>query len=121
MMASAINAIVGLVAFLHFYFLVLEMFFWTKPRGLRIFGNTLEKAKDSAVLAANQGLYNGFLGVGLIWSLIQPNPNFAFQTKVFFLSCVVIAGIYGAYSVSKRILFIQAAPAAIALILLAIS
>ena len=112
------NVLVALVAALHVYFLVLEMFLWTKPLGLKTFRNSLEKAQESAVLAANQGLYNGFLAAGLIWGLAQPVPGFAFQIKVFFLLCVIIAGVYGAATVSQRILFVQAAPAALALILL---
>ncbi len=112
------NILVALVAVLHVYFLVLEMFLWTKPLGLKTFQNTQEKANDSAVLAANQGLYNGFLAAGLFWGLLHSAPAFAFQIKAFFLLCVIIAGIYGAISVSKRILFVQAAPAALALILL---
>jgi putative membrane protein len=112
------NLLVALVAALHVYFLVLEMFLWTKPLGLKTFRNTPEKAQDSAVLAANQGLYNGFLAAGLIWGLVQAVPAFAFQTKVFFLLCVIIAGVYGAATVSRRILVVQAAPAALALILL---
>ena len=112
------NAGVALVAALHVYFLVLEMFLWTKPPGLKAFGLTAEKAADSAVLAANQGLYNGFLAAGLIWGLVQPAPAFAFQIKVFFLLCVIIAGVYGAISVSRKIIYVQAAPAALALILL---
>jgi putative membrane protein len=112
------NILVALVAVLHIYFLILEMFLWTKPLGLKTFRNSPEKAADSAVLAANQGLYNGFLAAGLIWGLIQSVPAFAFQIKVFFLLCVIIAGIYGAATVSRRILLVQAAPAAIALILL---
>ena len=112
------NLMVALVAALHGYFLVLEMFLWTRPLGLKTFRNTPEKAADSAVLAANQGLYNGFLAAGLIWGLVHAVPAFAFQIKTFFLLCVVVAGIYGAATVSRRILFVQAAPAAIALILL---
>jgi putative membrane protein len=112
------NLMVALVAALHGYFLVLEMFLWTKPLGLKTFRNSPEKAADSAVLAANQGLYNGFLAAGLIWGLVHAVPAFAFQIKVFFLFCVIAAGIYGAATVSRRILFVQAAPAAIALILL---
>ena len=112
------NALVAIVAALHVYFLVLEMFLWTKPLGLKTFGNSLEKANDSAVLAANQGLYNGFLAAGLVWGLLAGVPGFAFEIKVFFLLCVIAAGIYGAATVSRRILFVQAAPAAIALILL---
>jgi putative membrane protein len=112
------NLLVALVAALHVYFLVLEMFLWTKPLGLKTFRNSLEKAKESAVLAANQGLYNGFLAAGLIWGLVENVPAFAFQIKMFFLLCVIVAGVYGAATVSRRILFVQAAPAAIALILL---
>ena len=115
------NILVALVAALHIYFLVLEMFLWTKPLGLKTFRNSPEKAADSAVLAANQGLYNGFLAVGLIWGLVQGNPGFALEIKVFFLVCVITAGIYGAATVSRRILWVQAAPAAIALILLLIA
>jgi putative membrane protein len=112
------NLLVALVAALHVYFLVLEMFLWTKPLGLKTFRNSLEKAKESAVLAANQGLYNGFLAAGLIWGLVQSAPAFAFQIKTFFLLCVIVAGVFGAATVSRRILLVQAAPAAIALILL---
>jgi putative membrane protein len=115
------NALVALVAALHLYFLVLEMFLWTKPAGMKAFGLTPEKAADSAVLAANQGLYNGFLAAGLVWGLVQGNPAFAFQIKLFFLACVVVAGVYGAVSVSRKILFVQAVPAAIALILLCLA
>jgi putative membrane protein len=112
------NILVALVAVLHLYFLVLEMFLWTKPLGLKTFRNSPEKAADSAVLAANQGLYNGFLAAGLVWGLLPGTPGFAFQIKMFFLLCVIIAGIYGAATVSRRILYVQAAPAAIALVLL---
>ena len=115
------NVLVALVALLHVYFLVLEMFLWTKPLGLKTFRQSLEKATDSAVLAANQGLYNGFLAAGLVWGLIESVPAFAFPIKIFFLSCVIIAGIYGAVTVSRRILFVQALPAAIALILLGLA
>jgi putative membrane protein len=112
------NMLVALVAALHVYFLILEMFFWTKPLGLKTFRNSLENATDSAVLAANQGLYNGFLAAGLVWGLLQGVAAFAFQIKIFFLICVIAAGIYGAATVSRRILYVQALPAAIALILL---
>jgi putative membrane protein len=115
------NALVALVAALHLYFLVLEMFLWTKPAGMKAFGLSPEKAADSAVLAANQGLYNGFLAAGLIWGLVHGSPAFAFQIKVFFLLCVIVAGVYGAISVSRKILFVQALPAAIALILLTLA
>jgi len=112
------NILVAVVAALHVYFLVLEMFLWTRPLGLKTFRNSPEKAAASAVLAANQGLYNGFLAAGLVWGLLHGNPAFAFQIKVFFLACVVVAGLYGAASVSRRILYVQAAPAALALVLL---
>jgi putative membrane protein len=117
-MNAIANLLVALVAVLHLYFLVLEMFLWTKPLGLKTFRNTPEKAADSAVLAANQGLYNGFLAAGLIWGLVHGTPAVAFQIKAFFLLCVIVAGVYGAVTVSRRILFVQAAPAALALILL---
>lgn len=109
------NILVALVAALHAYFLVLEMFLWTKPIGLKVFRNTPEKAELTKVLAANQGLYNGFLAAGLIWGLVHGNPAFAFQIKVFFLLCVIVAGAYGAATVSTRFLIVQALPAAIAL------
>jgi putative membrane protein len=115
------NVLVALVAILHVYFLFLEMFLWTNPIGLKTFGNSQERADAMAVLAANQGLYNGFLAAGLFWGLDQADPAFAFQIKTFFLICVTIAGAYGAYSVSRRILFVQAAPAALALICLWLS
>jgi putative membrane protein len=117
-MSLAANILVALVALLHIYFLVLEMFLWTKPQGLRTFSQSLEKAQASAVLAANQGLYNGFLAVGLIWGLVHSNAAFALQIKFFFLACVFVAGLYGAWSVSRRILYVQAAPAALAIVLL---
>jgi putative membrane protein len=115
------NLVVALVAALHLYFLVLEMFLWTRPLGLKTFRNSPEKAADTAVLAANQGLYNGFLAAGLLWGLVQDVPAFAFQIKTFFLLCVIVAGIFGAVTVSRRILVVQAMPAAIALILLWLS
>jgi len=106
------NVLVGLVAALHAYFLVLEMFLWTKPAGRGAFGLTKEFAEETKALGANQGLYNGFLAAGLVWGLID--DNFAF--KVFFLGCVAVAGLYGATTVSRKILFIQAVPAAIGLV-----
>ena len=115
------NALVALVAALHLYFLVLEMFLWTTPYGLKTFGNTPQKAQDTKVLAANQGLYNGFLAAGLIWGLLHAAPAFAWQIKMFFLLCVIVAGLYGAYSVSRKILFVQAVPALIALIVVALA
>jgi putative membrane protein len=112
------NLLVAIVAVLHLYFLVLEMFLWTKPLGLKTFNQSQQKADDSSVLAANQGLYNGFLAAGLIWGLLHPTPGVGFQIKVFFLLCVIAAGLYGGYSVSTRIILVQAAPAALALVLL---
>lgn len=112
------NILVALVAALHVFFLILEMFLWDKPLGLKVFRNTPEKAELTKVLAANQGLYNGFLAAGLIWGLAHGNPAFAFQVKAFFLLCVIVAGTYGAATVSTRILMVQAAPAVIALLAL---
>ncbi len=112
------NILVALVAALHAYFLILEMFLWDKPLGLKTFGNTPEKAEITKVLAANQGLYNGFLAAGLIWGLVHGNPAFSLQIKVFFLLCVIVAGAYGAATVSTRILMVQALPAAVALVAL---
>ena len=116
-MTTTTNALIGLVAALHVYFLVLEMFLWDTPYGRRVFGSTPEFAKASRVLAANQGLYNGFLAAGLIWSLLDPDSH-AFELKIFFLTCVVVAGIYGGLTVSRKILLVQALPAAVALVAL---
>ena len=110
------NILVGLVALLHVYFLVLEMFLWEKPAGLRAFKLTPEKAAMTRSLAANQGLYNGFLAAGLVWGLLAGHAGL--QLKIFFLGCIVVAGIYGAISVSRKIFYVQAAPAALALLLL---
>ncbi|MFL9503249.1 DUF1304 domain-containing protein [Rhodopseudomonas palustris] len=115
-MNAAATLLVALVAALHVFFLVLEMFLWTKPLGLKVFRNSPDKAAASAALAANQGLYNGFLAAGLIWSLLHPNAAVAQQLATFFLGCVIIAGLYGAWTVSRRILYVQAAPAVVALI-----
>jgi putative membrane protein len=115
-MTTAANILVGLVALLHAYFLVLEMFLWDKPRGMRVFRTTPEYAAASKTLAANQGLYNGFLAAGLIWGLFAGDP-----VKIFFLGCVIIAGAFGAATVNLRILWIQALPAAIALALVLIT
>ncbi len=106
------QAMVALVAALHLYFLVLEMFFWTKPLGRRVFRLTPEFAEASKTLAANQGLYNGFLSAGLVWGLLQGAAGV--PTQLFFLGCVVVAGVYGAATVGKKILFVQALPAALA-------
>lgn len=116
-MRTALSALVVLVALEHVWFLVLEMFLWTKPIGLRTFRNSLESARQTAVLAANQGLYNGFLAAGLAWGLSLGDAA-GFGVKVFFLGCVLIAGLYGAATASRKILFVQALPAAIGLALL---
>jgi len=113
------GVLVGLVALLHIYFLVLEMFLWDKPFGLRTFGNTLESARATKTLAMNQGLYNGFLAAGLIWGLILGAAGDAIT--LFFLSCVVIAGVFGGMTASRKILFVQALPAVIALVLVLIA
>ena len=105
---SVIAAVlVVLVAVLHAWFLVLEMFLWTRPAGLKTFRNTPEKAETTRVLAANQGLYNGFLAAGLLWFLYTGQWN----VVLFFLGCVVVAALYGAWSVNKRIFFVQGIPA----------
>jgi putative membrane protein len=109
--------LVGLVAALHLYFLVLEMFLWTTPTGRRVFGLEAAFAEESKSLAANQGLYNGFLVAGLVWGLVADRTD----VKVFFLVCVVVAGLYGAATVSRRILVVQAAPAALALVAVLVS
>jgi putative membrane protein len=117
---STVAAIaVGLIALLHVYFLVLEMFLWDKPAGLKAFGQTLEAARASKVLAANQGLYNGFLAAGLFWGLALGAAGTG--VKVFFLACVIVAGLFGAATASRKILFVQALPAAIALVLVLLS
>ncbi len=109
------NLFVALIALLHVYILVLEMFLWDKPAGLRAFGQTLEAATASKVLAANQGLYNGFLAAGLFWGLLLGAEGTGI--KLFFLTCVLVAGLYGAATANRKILFIQAIPAAIGLLL----
>jgi putative membrane protein len=113
------NIVVALVALLHVYFLVLEMFLWDKPAGLRAFGQTLEAARATKVLAANQGLYNGCLAAGLFWGLIL-GPSGG-GVKVFFLCCVLVAGLYGAATASRKILLVQALPAAVGLALVLLS
>jgi len=115
-MSTASNIAVTLVALIHVYILVLEMFLWDKPAGLRAFGHTQQAATASKVLAANQGLYNGFLAAGLFWSLTQGADGF--HAALFFLTCVAIAGIYGAITASRKILFVQTVPAVIALVLI---
>ena len=104
----------ALVAALHLYFLALEMFLWRRPLGRRVFGTTEAEAESTATLAANQGLYNGFLAAGLVWSLLAP-PALRSPLATFFTACVIVAGIFGAITVNRRILFVQALPAALAL------
>jgi putative membrane protein len=111
-------AFIVLVAAEHLYFLMLEMFLWTKPAGRKAFGTTPEFAAQSKALAANQGLYNGFLAAGLIWGLMHPNPAAAFQIRIFFLCCVIVAALFGGFTVKKSILLIQGAPALAALLAL---
>ena len=115
-MQAFANIFVIIVAVLHLYFLVLEMFFWTKPLGRRAFGLSAEFAEASRRLAANQGLYNGFLAAGLIWGVSLGDAGFAI--KLFFLVCVLVAGVFGALTVSRKVLWVQAAPAAAAIVLL---
>ncbi|MET0107907.1 MAG: DUF1304 domain-containing protein [Candidatus Thiodiazotropha sp.] len=109
------DIVVGLVAIQHIAFLVLEMFLWDKPAGLRVFGHSRERAAITRVLAANQGLYNGFLAAGLLWGVILGADGAG--VKIFFLSCVLLAGVYGAATAGRKILLIQALPAAIGLLL----
>ena len=112
-MSVVADVLVGLVAALHLYFLVLEMFLWTTPTGRKVFGLDPAFAEESKALAANQGLYNGFLVAGLVWGLVADRTD----VKVFFLACVVVAGVYGAATVSRRILVVQALPGLVALAL----
>ncbi|MBU8976656.1 DUF1304 domain-containing protein [Lysobacter sp. MMG2] len=103
--------LIAIVALLHLYFLVLEMFLWTKPLGRKVFRMSPEKAEATKVLAANQGLYNGFLVAGLVWAIVAQRADVA----TFFLACVIVAGVYGAATVNKRIFYVQALPAIVAL------
>ena len=119
LMLNLASAVIAIVALLHVYFMVLEMFLWDKPAGLKAFGQSPEQAAQTKVLAGNQGLYNGFLAAGLLWGLwLGP---IGYSIKMFFLGCVLIAGLYGAATASRKILYIQAMPAAIALALLCFS
>jgi len=116
-MILAANIAVALIALLHIWILVLEMFLWDKPAGLKAFGKPLEFARATKVLAANQGLYNGFLAAGLLWGLATGKVD----VQIFFLACVLAAGIYGAATASRKILFIQAVPATIGLALVVLA
>lgn len=114
-MQTLADATVALVALLHLYFLVLEMFLWTRPSGLKAFGLTPEFAKATQALAANQGLYNSFIAAGLVWGLVLGGAGTAI--KIFFLACVVVAGVFGGFTASRKILWVQAFPGIIALAL----
>jgi putative membrane protein len=116
-MSAAANVVIAMIALLHLWFLILEMFLWTRPSGRRAFGTTAEFAEQSKALAANQGLYNGFLAAGLVWGLCL-DGDAGFYVKVFFLACVLVAGIFGGLTASRKILWIQALPALIALVLI---
>ncbi|HEX6851173.1 MAG TPA: DUF1304 domain-containing protein [Candidatus Polarisedimenticolaceae bacterium] len=114
-MNALLTVLCVFIALQHVAFLVLEMFLWTRPAGMKVFRTTPEFAKQSAALAANQGLYNGFLAAGLLWGAFHPAPDQALEIKVFFLACVVVAGIFGAATVSRRIFWVQAVPALVGL------
>ncbi|MET7989479.1 DUF1304 domain-containing protein [Amycolatopsis sp. NPDC005232] len=114
-MTVVANVLVGLVALIHVYIVVLEMFLWTTPRARAAFGTTEAFAQESKALAANQGLYNGFLAAALIWGLIATDPT-GFQFKLYGLACVIVAGLYGAATASKRILLVQVLPGVLALV-----
>lgn len=119
LLALSANILIAAIALLHIYILVLEMFLWEKPAGLRAFRNSPEKAAATRVLAANQGLYNGFLAAGLAWGLWLGDAGL--HLKIFFLLCIAIAGIYGALTAARKIIFIQTVPAVIALALLTLA
>ncbi len=115
------SIMIAVVALEHLYILVMEMFLWTTPRVMKTFGTTPEHANLTRSMAANQGLYNGFLAAGLIWSLLHPNAAFAYQIALFFLACVIVAALYGGLTVKRSILVMQGLPAVIALILVILS
>ncbi|HNP71674.1 MAG TPA: DUF1304 domain-containing protein [Kouleothrix sp.] len=118
MLAGISKALVGLVALEHVYILYLEMFGWTSPRVRRIFGTTPEFAQASRALAANQGLYNGFLAAGLLWSLLHPDAGTGRQLALFFLGCVLLAALFGGLTAKRSILWVQGGPALLALLAL---
>ncbi|EIT83914.1 hypothetical protein A374_17804 [Fictibacillus macauensis ZFHKF-1] len=111
-----VTILVALVALEHLYILYLEMFAWTSPRALKAFGLSKELAEETKAMAANQGLYNGFLAAALAWSLVHPNPQFALQLQTFFLVCIVIAAFYGSLTIKRSILIVQGIPALLALL-----
>ncbi|OPH57174.1 hypothetical protein BC351_25220 [Paenibacillus ferrarius] len=110
------SVFVGIVAVEHIYILILEMFLWTSPRGLKAFGQTKEQAERSKSLAANQGLYNGFLAAGLIWGIVHPEPAIGRSIEIFFLICVIIAALYGGATAKRSIWLVQGLPAVVALL-----
>jgi putative membrane protein len=120
-MSTLANIVIAIIALMHLWFLILEMFLWDKPTGRRAFGLTPEFATQSKVLAANQGLYNGFLAAGLIWGLVLGNAPEGMHVKIFFLACVFIAGLYGGFTATRKVLWIQAAPALAGLVLVLLS
>ena len=115
-MSILATILVALVALIHLYIVLLEMVWWSGPRGQKAFGLTPEFAQATKALAANQGLYHGFLAAGLIWGLVHPVPEFAWQIQLFFLTCVAVAGLFGAATASRRILFVQTVPAVLAML-----
>ena len=117
-MELIISSLILFIAFEHAAFLYLEMFMWTKDLGRKVFGTTKEEAEATKVLAANQGLYNGFISAGLVWGFLHPSPEFGLQITLFFLGCVIIAGVYGAITAKVSILYLQAFPAAVTMALL---
>ena len=119
-MRVILAGLTAIIALLHLWFLTLEMFLWETPLGLKTFHRTAAQAAESASLAANQGLYNGFLAAGLLWSFFIDDPRWALRVRAFFLICVLVAGVFGGLTAIRSILFIQALPALIALILLVV-
>ncbi|MFB5763623.1 DUF1304 domain-containing protein [Paenibacillus medicaginis] len=115
-MAWISSIFVAIVAIEHIYILILEMFLWTKPRARKVFGTSRQFAEETKALAANQGLYNGFLAVGLLWGLVHPNGGFGIQIQIFFLLCVLVAAIYGSVTAKRSILITQGLPACIAFV-----
>jgi putative membrane protein len=110
------SILVGIIAIEHLYILILEMFLWTTPRGLKAFGLTKEQAESSKQLAANQGLYNGFLAAGLVWGLAYPNVITGRSIEIFFLVCIIIAALFGGFTAKKSIIVVQGLPAIICLL-----
>lgn len=120
-MSLLADILVGLVMLEHVGFFYLEFFLWRKPAGLKIFKTTQAFADESAALAKNQAVYNGFLAAGLLWGLLNENLFFAYDIKFFFLSCVVVAGLVGSQTVSRRIFYVQGIPALIAIVLITLA